>query len=229
MSTTVKICGIQCGEVLQSMLNLPIDQIGFVFAKSKRQVDPSNVGEWVSRYREAAAADSDAPGARALMVGVFVDAEVDELSRTAEAAKLDVVQLHGKETPEFCREAKERLGLRVYKALAVKSDDGANPKPEELLGPYVGIADTILLDTYDPHAEGGTGRSFDWTVLPPYAEYAVKHGLHLIVAGGLNAGNVSELIEEYRPGGVDVSSGVEQDGHKDMAKITSFVERVKKG
>lgn len=92
---------------------------------------------------------------------------------------------------------------------------------------YEAAVDAVLLDTYDPLQSGGSGRTFAWNKLPEYQEIAVRHGLPLFVAGGLHSDNVGELLDTYVPYGVDVSSGVETDGIKDIQKMTAFVERVK--
>jgi len=95
------------------------------------------------------------------------------------------------------------------------------------LDPYLDAIDAVLLDTYDPAAAGGTGRTFAWECIPLYLAWTRRHGLPLIVAGGLHADNVRELIDRYGPDGVDVSSGVETNGEKDIEKIATFVKKVK--
>jgi phosphoribosylanthranilate isomerase len=97
---------------------------------------------------------------------------------------------------------------------------------ERQLGGYRGAVDAILLDTHDPVYGGGSGTTFAWECIPPYLRWAREAGIRLLVAGGLSADNVGELVAAYGPDGVDVSSGVETDGVKDIAKIRDFVERV---
>lgn len=88
------------------------------------------------------------------------------------------------------------------------------------------MVDALLLDTYDPQG-GGSGRTFDWARIPHFQQAAAAYGLPLFIAGGLEPRNVSELLTGYAPDGVDVSSGVESGGIKDIVKMTAFVERVK--
>ncbi|MNI80653.1 N-(5'-phosphoribosyl)anthranilate isomerase [compost metagenome] len=142
---------------------------------------------------------------------------------------LDVIQLHGQETPAFCLEVKRAFPqVKVWKAISVASGGAAdNPQGPQLVEHYAGAVDALLLDTYDPQGSGGSGRTFDWGQIPLYKQAAAGYGLPLFVAGGLHPDNVGELLADYQPDGVDVSSGVESDGTKDIIKMTSFVERVK--
>jgi phosphoribosylanthranilate isomerase len=220
--TKVKICGIQRVEVLQSMVHLPIDWIGFVFAKSRRQVTAEQAAKLISDYRSCAKASHTQA---ALTVGVYVNPTFDEVEQGVRISGLDVVQLHGQESAAFCRTIKDKLNVQVFKAFPAPIHD--QDSPAFIFADYIGIVDGVLLDTVLPNAEGGTGLTFDWTVLPYYISYANEHELPLLVAGGLNQDNVGHLIEDYQPFGVDVSSGVETDGQKDLEKIKKFVERVK--
>jgi phosphoribosylanthranilate isomerase len=223
-AAAVKICGLQDVEVLKSMINLPIDYIGVVFAESRRQIDARKAAElravlmdWNASYRPK-------------LTGVFVNPSITELEGVMEAAHLDVIQLHGQESPEFCGLVKQRFGTEVFKALSFPKDETAaevNDTAKKALDPYQNVVDAILLDTYDPLYGGGSGKTFAWDRIPAYAEWAIQHGIALFVAGGLHPDNVEQLIQTYAPDGVDVSSGVESDGLKDIAKITAFVERVK--
>ncbi|MEK3787741.1 phosphoribosylanthranilate isomerase [Paenibacillus sp. FSL K6-1230] len=218
--TAVKICGLQSVEVLKSMVHLPVDYIGFVFAPSKRRVTAQQAAELIPILREwqtEAAPQS---------VGVFVNPELQELRELLHTAPLDIIQLHGQESPEFCRAVKEQLDLRVIKALPIT--DGTEASVHNQLDDYIGTIDALLLDTHDPVYGGGSGRTFAWDRIPAYQDWAQQHGITLLVAGGLHSENVTELIALYAPDGLDVSSGVETDGMKDIQKITSFVERVKR-
>jgi phosphoribosylanthranilate isomerase len=221
--TKVKICGIQRVEVLQSMVHLPIDYIGFVFANSRRQVTPEVAATLRETYLKLILTSTNQP---AKFVGVFVNPTMEQLAYTIQTAALDIVQLHGQETAEFCKRVKSEFGVLVYKALPAPSKEST---PQLDIEPYVGSVDGFLLDTVLPGIEGGSGQTFDWTVLPPYIAFAKEKDIPLFVAGGLNQENVQNLIEEYEPYAVDVSSGVETDGQKDIRKITEFVERVKNG
>jgi phosphoribosylanthranilate isomerase len=222
---TAKICGIKSIEVLQAIAHLPISHIGFVFARSKRQVTPEQAGEMIRFLQKKALAGDDIP----LTVGVFVNPSEDELFQTLQTAPLDVVQLHGQESPEFCKRVKERFGVLVFKAVILQKSEDRIPtvaSVAEQLDVYRGSIDVVLLDTFDPVYGGGSGNAFAWNCIPPYQEWAREAGVKLLVAGGLQPDNVAELLMDYQPDGVDVSSGVETDGVKDISKITEFVERV---
>ncbi len=221
MSTALKICGLQSVEVLKSMINLPVDYIGFVFAKSRRKVSPQQAAQLIQVLREW---DHDMIPAA---VGVLVNPDLDELEELLREAALDVVQLHGQESPQFCREVKERFPVSVFKAVSIESD---RSEAERLsaLDTYAGSIDGLLIDTYDPVYGGGSGKTFAWDLIPPYQQWAKRQGIPLFVAGGLDSDNVSHLIGQYAPYGVDVSSGVESEpGVKDINKVIAFVERVK--
>ncbi|MCT1403274.1 phosphoribosylanthranilate isomerase [Paenibacillus sp. p3-SID867] len=203
------------------MINLPVDYIGFVFAKSRRKVSPQQAAQLMQVLREWD--HNKIPAA----VGVLVNPDLNELVELLREAALDVVQLHGQESPQFCREVKERFPVSVFKAISIESD---RPESERLstLDPYAGCIDGLLIDTYDPVYGGGSGKTFAWDLIPPYQEWAKRQGIPLFVAGGLDSDNVSHLIGQYAPYGVDVSSGVESEpGVKDINKVMAFIERVK--
>jgi len=217
-ASIVKICGIKEESTLLGMAGLAVEYIGFVFAKSRRQVSPERAAELLAVARRVGMAEGRPP----LAVGVFVNPTMEELEATLSRVELDAVQLHGNETPEFSREVRYRFNVDVWRALPVTEETGDRSGPGRLAA-YEGAASTILLDT----AGGGTGQTFRWDVIPSYQEEAAKHGLRLFIAGGLNPDNADRLIASYRPEGVDISSGVETDGVKDNGKIAVFVERVK--
>ncbi|MCD1260231.1 phosphoribosylanthranilate isomerase [Paenibacillus athensensis] len=225
--TAVKICGLLTEAAVQTTARLPVTHVGFLFAKSKRQVTPQRAGELIALLRAEAAGRGAGEAPRA--VGVFVNPTLEELEQTLAQAPLDVVQLHAGETPEFCREVRERFGVQVFKAMPVQKTQTAAPEREAVaaqLDSFRGVIDALLLDTHDPVYGGGSGQTFAWDCIPVYREWAQGAGIKLFVAGGLHANNVDQLIAEFQPDGVDVSSGVETDGVKDIAKIEAFVERV---
>jgi phosphoribosylanthranilate isomerase len=233
VAPSVKICGIRMPETLLAMKGLPVDHIGFVFAKSKRQVSPEEAGQLIRLLRVE---DFRQQGGF-LAAGVFVNPSLEDLDRVMAEAPLDIVQLHGQETPLFCRQVKERFGVEIFKAATLPEAPGGGEGlmlPEETariltetLAPYVPYADAFLLDTFDPVTGGGSGRTFPWETIPAIRDWARQVGRRLIIAGGLHGDNVGRLLAEYGPDGVDVSSGVETEGVKDPEKIRNFVERVK--
>lgn len=215
-SPEVKICGLKDAETVLAVRSLPIDYIGFVFAPSRRRVSPGVAGGIIRAMREAAA-----DGKMPKFAGVFVDPEPAELEEVLRAAPLDIIQLHGAESPQYCRMIREQYGIRVWKTAAVESD--SPQEAEERLGPYEHAIDGLLMD----RQTGGSGMTFPWEAIPRFKRWAASRRIPLIVAGGLHSGNVADLIEQYRPDVVDVSSGVETGGVKDVAKIREFVGRVK--
>ncbi len=205
--TRIKICGITGVSYARAAIDAGADLIGVVFAPSPRRVTQETA-------REIA---STAGGRRIPVAGVFVNMPPAEVNAVAASCGLDMVQLSGDETWEYCLQIEKP----VIKAVHISSEMGE----EELLahleegGRRLGARPIIyLLDTFARHLYGGTGRSFDWEIARrAAAEYPV------IIAGGLDAGNVGQVAANLKPWGVDVSSGVETGGVKDMVKIKAFV------
>ncbi|TJY44338.1 phosphoribosylanthranilate isomerase [Cohnella pontilimi] len=220
--TNVKICGIRDERTIRDMDGLPVHYIGFVFAPSKRQVTV----EQAAHLHEAVRKGKNRSGQPPRTVGVFVNPSLEQLAYVLDRVPLDAVQLHGQESPAFCREVGERFGVEVWRALSAdEPDDGGRDEAHSgpsRLDEYEGVVSTILIDT----AGGGTGRTFRWELIPSYQERAALLGIRLFVAGGLGPDNITELLSGYQPDGVDVSSGVETDGAKDSKKIAAFAERV---
>ncbi|RAP76377.1 phosphoribosylanthranilate isomerase [Paenibacillus montanisoli] len=223
MATRIKICGLRDAETIRQMNGLAFDEIGFVFAPSKRQVSPELAGTLIAEVRKL---DAQEGAARPQTVGVFVNPASDELKAVLKAAPLDVVQLHGDESPQVCADAREAHGVRVWKVFSVSGPAGGLPghaEGPERLAAYKGVVDGFLIDT----AGGGTGKTFAWHLIDDYANAAADIGVPLYVAGGLHPDNVQDLLGRYSPDGVDVSSGVEIGGVKDIGKIRLFIERVR--
>ncbi|MFS0722640.1 phosphoribosylanthranilate isomerase [Paenibacillus sp. 1P07SE] len=216
MTTRVKICGLRDADTIRAMDGLAVDEIGFIFAKSRRQVTPEQAQDLISEVSML----RNRQGLQPRTVGVFVNPTLAELTGILAAAQLDVVQLHGEEDPELCHAVKDQLGREVWKVLSAGEETG---DVAARLAPYAGTIDALLIDT----AGGGTGKAFQWHLIPAYAEEARRLGIPLYVAGGLHSGNVQELIRDYAPQGIDISSGVEKDGIKDIGLIKQFIERVK--
>lgn len=216
----IKICGLKDVQTIEAMDGLPIHEIGFVFAPSKRQVDKATAAQLIDAVAQLQAAGGERPRT----VGVFVNETLDNLQEIVAEAPLDVIQLHGSESAEFCRAVREKLKVQVWKVFSVKRDADGNELNSaiERLSPYKGAIDAALIDA----PGGGTGQTFNWEAIEDYNKAAEELGLTLYVAGGLHEGNVQELLRTYAPGGIDVSSGVETDGRKDIDKIRLFVRRV---
>jgi phosphoribosylanthranilate isomerase len=148
---------------------------------------------------------------RAEIAGVFVNARLDELARTAEEVGLTMLQLHGDEGPAFCAEAGRRTGCKVIKAARVRS--GADI---QALASF--HTDFHLLDRYSHGVPGGTGETFAWEIARGH-----RGSIPVILSGGLNPANVAAAISVVRPFAVDVASGVEHTpGRKDPDKLKAF-------
>lgn len=199
MSLFVKICGLCRGEDVEAAAAAGPDAMGFVFwPESRRCVAPQDVADWTRDVP---------PGI--LKVGVFVDERPDRVARAAGTAGLDIVQLHGAETPENCR----RAWRRAWKALHLRPDE------PQAVTPYP--VEALLIDTPGGPMPGGTGIASDWTRAAVFVQYCA---LPVILAGGLDPANVARAVAQVGPWGVDVSSGVEAEpGRKDHAKIREFV------
>ena len=149
---------------------------------------------------------------RCEIVGVFVNASFDEISRAATDENLTMVQLHGDEGPAFCAEVARRTGCRVIKAVRVRT-------AADLQAAGAFRTDFHLLDAHSAGLPGGTGESFDWDLV---ARHRPK--VPILLAGGLTADNVADAVRIVEPWGVDVASGVESaDGIKDHAKVAAFI------
>lgn len=200
----VKICGIRRQEDIEYVNAHMPDYIGFIFAKSKREISPLQAGMLASNLNKSIK-----------KVGVFVNEDISKIIETAGECRLDVVQVHGDETPEYILNLKSKLKMEVWKAVRVKDE-----KSLERLKDYE--ADKFVLDAYNESSYGGAGKVFDWNL----AVEAKKYG-DIILAGGLDPQNIKEAVSIVQPCIVDVSSGVETDGWKDGGKIKDFIYSVR--
>jgi phosphoribosylanthranilate isomerase len=209
--TTLKFCGFRNVEDVVEAARFGIDAMGFILARGrKRSVEPTLLPAMLERVPEGY-----------WKVGVLQNPLPEELRRWHAAHPFDAFQLHGDESPALCRWVKETLGVRVIKAFSLEK--GATlPDPE----PYLPWIDVLLLDGAAGGIKGGTGRSFDWNVLPVFQRFCREAGIPLWVAGGITPENVGELVTRFAPDGVDVSSGIETEGRKDTGKMRRLVERV---
>ena len=204
--TKIKICGLKRKEDIEYANALLPDYIGFVFAKSARQVTRAQAQE-LKRLLNP----------RIKAVGVFVKEEVTQIAKIANTGIIDVIQLHSDETPEFCQMLKRLTKVPVIKVIRVKNADDLK-KLERFICNY------FLLDTYSEARYGGVGKAFDYAIL----QQAVIPKPYFI-AGGLAADNVGEVIAATHPYGVDVSGSVETNGVKDLAKMQKFILAVRGG
>ena len=240
--TRVKICGLRDAAKAVEAAKAGADFIGLVFAESKRKVTPQECHDVVAalhelrRVKEPALFEGPQPGdvsarswfgvwsdaiddalfrCRPLVVGVFADMPFSDVNEIAEAAKLDLVQLSGGENDSFCRKIERPVLRTIHVHEGMTADDifeAAVP----------GASAAIHLDTASPIARGGTGQPFDED-----AATEVAARLPIMLAGGLTPDSVAAAIEHVQPWAVDVSSGVETDGRKDIEKIRGFIRAAK--
>jgi phosphoribosylanthranilate isomerase len=198
----IKICGITNLEDARVAVEAGADALGFVFyEKSPRFINPVRAAEIIAKLPPFIQS-----------VGLFVNEETEKINWTADYCGLDLVQLHGDETPEDCLE----VTRRVIKAFRVQNIVSIDPLNKYQVAGY-------LLDAWSPDAYGGTGRTFNWEL----AGAARKYG-PIILAGGLSPDNIAEAIMSVKPYGIDVSSGVESEpGKKDPAKIREIIRLAK--
>ncbi|MBF0429179.1 MAG: phosphoribosylanthranilate isomerase [Magnetococcales bacterium] len=198
----IKICGITNVEDAQAAVEAGADALGFVFySRSKRYVTPGDVAKILK----------DIPPFITI-TGLFVNSSREEILTIASSCRLDVIQLHGDETPGECR----RLPGRVIKAIRVAG-------PKDLHGLERFPVNALLLDAKVQDHYGGSGCLFDWSLLANF-----NPAVPLILAGGLNPDNVTMAVQQVHPYAVDVSSGVESSpGIKDHKKMVQFIRCVR--
>ena len=208
----VKICGITNVEDACAAIEVGADLLGFNFyAKSPRYIAPEKAHEITAHLRRS-------NGRKPLLVGVFVNAPLEEVRSILEIAQIDLAQLHGDEPVRVL----EQLNGRGYKAVRPTSEKAA-AIDAEWFAPYGPNAPVLLIDAYRKDQYGGTGHTADWAIATKLAQQ-----YPILLAGGLTPENVAEAIRQVRPWGVDVASGVEvSPGKKDVAKMRLFVERVR--
>lgn len=199
--TKVKICGLKEEEHVLCAAHAGADFIGFMFAPSKRRISiekAQKLGKLVPNHVKK--------------VGVFVNPTEEKVRLTFEQVGLDYVQYHGQEDAEFI----QRLGFPSIKAFSVRSFEDVEKASKYKVDYY-------LFDAPGTDFAGGSGKVFDWSLLDQLSIPREK----VILAGGLNAGNVQQAISQVHPFGVDVSSGVECDGVKNCERIKEFIEITK--
>ena len=203
MKPLIKFCGITNIEDALYAAELNAWAVGFVFAKSPRKVPEDTVKKIVGKLPPYVS-----------RVGVFVNEDVKNIERIAKSCKLDMAQLHGDESPEFCNEVKKFT--KVIKAFRIKDEDGL-----KILKDY--DVTLYLLDTYHSHLRGGIGKTFNWDL----AVKAREFGKDIILAGGLSPENIVQAVEKVKPYAVDISTGVEKSpGKKDKKKMKEIISKI---
>lgn len=201
--TRVKICGLTSAADAAEAVKAGADAVGVVLADSPRRLTLEQAEETLTPV-----------GPLVTRVGVFVDAEPDFVSEAVARLGLHLAQFHGTETPEAC------AGCAVPAVKAFRVGEDFDPREMDA---YEGCVAAVLLDTYVPRVNGGSGRTFAWEALPALPEWAP-----LVVAGGLTPVNVGAAVRALRPYAVDVASGVEEHVRgKDPLKMRAFVAAVR--
>ena len=214
MSVEVKICGLKSEASIAAALDGGADYVGFVFyPPSPRSLSPAEAGKLAAAAR-----------GKAKIVALFVDPVDDLLADVMSALDPDLIQLHGKETPERVTEIRKRWARPVMKAVSIATQADADGALK-----FSGIADLLLFDAKAPPdlkdaLPGGNGITFDWRILD-----GMKGKVSFMLSGGLNPDNVAEAIRLTGAQVVDVSSGVElKPGEKDPALIRRFLSAAKR-
>ncbi|MGD9475076.1 MAG: phosphoribosylanthranilate isomerase [Eubacteriaceae bacterium] len=202
--TKIKICGLSRMQDIEAVNHYLPDYIGFVFAKSKRQIDLKTANDLKQSLNS-----------QIQSVGVFVNHPIDEISEIVESGVIDLIQLHGDEDAKYIKNLREKLSSRetmIIKAVRVKSK--FDFEKNEMIDYY-------LYDSFDKNIYGGGGQTFDWNLLKE-----IKGPFFL--AGGIQLSNVELAINQLNPYCIDLSSGVESNGFKDPEKIKKIIEKVRR-
>lgn len=202
--TKVKICGITNYEDAANAAILGANYIGFNFYKlSPRYIDEAEVKKIIEKMPNSVK-----------KVGVFVNGELDEVKRIIEGLNLDLIQLHGDETPNYCKQIKRETKKEIIKSFRIRSNNDV-----EKINDY--DVDYYLFDAHKEGLFGGTGKTFDHSLLK-------NIGNKFFLSGGLNEKNVKEAIKIAKPFAVDTASGVEKNPRKkDPKKMEEFIKAAK--
>ncbi|MGH2110405.1 phosphoribosylanthranilate isomerase [Aerococcus urinaeequi] len=196
----VKICGLRRPEDIEAANAAKPDYVGFIFVpETKRYVKP----DLAASFRRDLAADIQ-------MVGVFVNAPIEEIVAICQAGTIDLVQLHGEEDQAYIEHLKGQVNQDIIKSVAVGDELVVDPNQ----------ADYLLFDSLSPN-RGGSGKTFNWQMVSAYKEKP------FFLAGGLGVENIEEALKVVRPYAVDASSSLETDGVKDPVKMQEFVAKIR--
>jgi len=199
----VKICGITNQEDASAAVELGVDALGFIFAKSPRQIEPEKARRIINSLPPFVTT-----------MGVFVNEDQTKVRDIVNFCGLNLIQFHGDESPDICG----KFMPHSVKAFQIKDETSL-----ERIKPYNGMVRAFLFDTYSKETRGGTGKTFDWGL----AVKGKKLGMPVILSGGLSPTNIEEAILKVSPYAVDVNSGVEiGPGKKDHLLMKQLMERI---
>ena len=216
-SVWVKICGITNIDDARAAVSAGADMLGFNFYRpSPRFIEPDSAAKIIDSIRAETGGRNQTPS----MIGVFVNESIEVVSRIAEEAGLDGIQLHGEETVEYCRRLKDACPQKfVIKAFAARINENV-----EIANGYE--TDAVMIDAFDADLRGGTGRVANWS----FARDMVHKVGRVFLAGGLAPENIAEAIAAVHPYGVDVCSSVETEpGRKSARRMREFVDAARSG
>lgn len=207
----IKICGITKPEQGSAIVEMGATALGFICVPaSKRYISPQQI-KLISSQPSLLTIDR---------IGVFANTTIEEICQVAKQTNLTGIQLHGDESPKFCRSLRELLpNVEIIKALRVRSLEALKQVDH-----YSDDVDSLLLDAYDPQMLGGTGKTLDWQTLKEFSP-----SKPWFLAGGLTPDNVEVALKQINPSGIDLSSGVElAPGDKDLTKVAKLFDKLKK-
>jgi phosphoribosylanthranilate isomerase len=198
----IKICGLTRDQDVHNAVVEGADALGFVlYAPSPRAVSAEQAAQLIQKVP-----------AFVTTVALFVNEGADEIQRALKLCPFDLLQFHGDESPDFCRQ----FNRPYMKAIRVRSAEDIHSAVQQYPD-----AKALLLDAYVENLPGGTGQAFDWRLIPQLS-------IPWVLAGGLNANNVADAINQVQPFAVDISGGVEASkGIKDKQKIKDFISEVR--
>ncbi|MCV9888354.1 phosphoribosylanthranilate isomerase [Metabacillus halosaccharovorans] len=204
----IKFCGVQSLNDLKVVCHSLADYIGFIFAESKRKVDPLLVAEWLKEVDTTKK-----------VVAVFVNPIDEEIENVLKHVPVDVIQFHGNETIDQIRRIGHSFDGQLWKALH------HHDKTIDEMEHYHSVIDGFVIDSRTKGQWGGTGVRFDWDAVPKYIDLTNRLKKLCLIAGGVNEKNISELLSLH-PQGIDLSSGIEKDQKKSSEKVNKIEERV---
>lgn len=218
--TAIKICGIQRAEDALAAAEAGADFVGLVFVpQRRRRLTEGQAAQIVKALTEYS---GDSATKTPQVVGLFADQPIDEVNRHIKSCHLERVQLCGSESLDYCRLVQAPV-IKVIHVPEGETRDGDVDRLAESIQKYQDAGHLVTLDRQVDGLQGGTGKSFDWSI----AARLAQAGHEFLLAGGLTPENVAEAVRSVAPWGVDVSSGVETGGEKDATKIRAFIKNVR--
>ena len=213
----VKICGVRTLEDARVAAEAGADFIGLVFVPGRRRrLEIPDAANIVNGIRQSSQTTPR-------FAGLFADQPLDEVNRTIAACGLDVAQLCGAESVEYCSQTKSQV-IKVLHVPDAASGDAAVAEFAGRMESYASAGNMVTLDRLVEGLQGGTGQSFNWSIAADLS----SQGRRFLLAGGLTPGNVAQAVAQVRPWGVDVSSGVETGGVQDQDKIRDFIRAARR-